>query len=74
MWDTLRVTHEGTSEVKRSRVNTLMNEYELFAMNSNESIESLQLRFTHIVNHLLSLGKYLSNDDLVESTPSLTRE
>jgi hypothetical protein len=41
MWDTLRVTHEGTSEVKISRVNTLMHEYELFAMNANKSIKIL---------------------------------
>ena len=26
MWDTLQVTHEGTSEVKRARVNTLTHE------------------------------------------------
>jgi len=30
MWDTLQVTHEGTTYVKRSRINTLTHEYELF--------------------------------------------
>ena len=29
MWDTLQVTHEGTTDVKRSRINTLTHEYEL---------------------------------------------
>ena len=38
MWDTLQVTHEDTIDVKRSRTNTLTHEYELFRMNSNESI------------------------------------
>ena len=33
MWDTLQVTHEGTTDVKRSRINTLTREYELFRMN-----------------------------------------
>ena len=30
MWDTLQLTHEGTIDVKRSRINTLTHEYELF--------------------------------------------
>ncbi|KAK7289872.1 hypothetical protein RIF29_03868 [Crotalaria pallida] len=57
MWDTLQVTHEGTSEVRRARLNVLMREYELCQMLPNESIIDLQKRFTHIINHLLALGK-----------------
>ena len=30
MWDILQVTHEGTTDVKRSRINTVTHEYELF--------------------------------------------
>lgn len=30
IWDTLVEGHEGTAEVKRSRSNTLSQEYELF--------------------------------------------
>ena len=65
MWDTLQLTHEGTTDVKRSRINTLTHEYELFRMNPNENIHSLQKRFTHIVNHLASLGKIFPNEDLI---------
>ncbi|KAL2337025.1 hypothetical protein Fmac_011471 [Flemingia macrophylla] len=65
MQDTLEVTYEGTSDVKRSRINTLTHEYELFRMNQNESIQDMQKRFTHIVNHLASLGKVFQNEDLV---------
>ena len=50
MWDTLQVTHEGTTEVKRSRINTLTHEYELFRMNPNESIQDMQKRFIHTHN------------------------
>ncbi|XP_073225568.1 uncharacterized protein [Cicer arietinum] len=32
IWDTLEVTHECTIEVKRSKLNTLSQEYELFRM------------------------------------------
>ena len=65
MWDTLQVTHEGTTNVKTSRINTLTHEYELFRMNANESIQDMQKRFTHIVNHLASLGKIFPNEDLI---------
>nr|KYP53423.1 hypothetical protein KK1_024557 [Cajanus cajan] len=64
MWDTLKVTHEGTNDVKRSRRNTLTHEYELFRMNQNGSIQDMQKRFTHIMNHLASLGKVFPNEDL----------
>ena len=30
MWDTLQVTYVGTTYVKRSRINTLTHEYELY--------------------------------------------
>lgn len=36
MWDTLQVTYEGTSEVKRARMNTLTHEYEWFRMLQGE--------------------------------------
>ena len=65
MWDTLQVTHEGTTNVKRSRINTLTHEYKLFRMNTNESIQDMQKRFTYIINHLASLGKTFPNVDLI---------
>ncbi|XP_050914601.1 uncharacterized protein LOC127129463 [Lathyrus oleraceus] len=71
-WDE---THEGTAEVKRSRLNTLSQEYELFRMQPGESILDLQKRFVHLTNHLKALGKTLSNDELnLKVLRSLTRE
>nr|KYP34781.1 hypothetical protein KK1_044212 [Cajanus cajan] len=32
-------------------------------MNQNESIQDMQKRFTHIINHLASLGKVFPNKD-----------
>ena len=46
-------------------MNTLTHEYELFRMNTNENIQSMQKIFTHIVNHLASLGKTFPNEDLI---------
>ncbi|KAF1894652.1 hypothetical protein Lal_00027029 [Lupinus albus] len=64
MWDTLQVTHEGTSKVKRARLNALSHEYELFCMFPHESICDMQKRFTHIVNHLVALDKVFAIGEL----------
>jgi len=64
MWDVLEVTHEGTSEVKRARKHALIQEYELFKMQKGESIAKVQKRFTHIVNHLIGLGKEFDKEEL----------
>lgn len=63
IWDTLVETHEGTAEVKRSRLNTLSQEYGLFRMQPKESILNLQ-KFVHLTNHLKTLGKTLTKDEL----------
>jgi len=63
IWDALETLHEGTDEVKQSKVNTLMQQYELFCMKDGETISFMQMRFTHIVNKLQNLGKKISNQD-----------
>ena len=60
----LEVTHEGTVDVRRSRNHSLVFEYEAFQMKNGETISELQTRFTHIVNHLLGLGKKFEGDEL----------
>src|SRR3954466_8716895 len=75
IWDTLVETHEGTTEVKRSRLNTLSQEYELFRMKPRETILELQKRFVHLINHLKALGKTLPTKELnLKVLISLTRE
>nr|KYP31948.1 hypothetical protein KK1_047495 [Cajanus cajan] len=64
MWDTLQVTHEGTSDVKRSRKHTLIREYELLRMNNGESISDFQKIFTHLINHLVDLGRKSEEEEL----------
>jgi len=58
------VTHEGTEEVKRSRLNTLSQNYEMFRTKPDESILELQKQFTHLTNHLIELEKIFPNNDL----------
>jgi len=64
MWDILEVTHEGTNDVKRVRKHTLIHEYELFRMQPRETIADVQKWFTHIVNHLIGLGKQFDKKEL----------
>jgi hypothetical protein len=63
MWDALETLHEGTDDVKQSKINTLVQQYELFCMEDGESISSMQMRFTHIVNKFQNLGKDISSQD-----------
>ena len=60
----LEVTHEGITNVRREREQTLVSEYEAFQIKNGETISELQTRFTHIVNHFLGLGKMFEDDEL----------
>jgi len=74
MWEILRVTHEGTDDVKRARKNSLIQEYEMFHMKLGKTIYDVQKRFTHIVNHLSGLGKTFDIDELnIKILKSLNR-
>ena len=64
IWDRLEVTHEGTNQVKESKINMLVHKYELFKIEHDESITAMFTRFTDI-NGLKSLGKSYTNSELV---------
>lgn len=63
MWDALMDLHEGTEDVKQSKINELTEEYECFHMEQGETIAAMQIRFIHLVNKLEMLGKTISNHD-----------
>ena len=68
------MTHEGTNEVKRVRKNTIIQEYEMFRNKAEEIIYDVQKRFTHIVNHLIALGKTFEKEELnIKILKSLNR-
>jgi len=64
MWEVLEVTHEGTNNLKRSRKHSFIQEYKLFRMQPEENIVDVQKRFTHIVNHLIGLGKVFDKEEI----------
>ena len=43
--------------MKRARKHALIQEYLILRMLKGETIADVKKRFTHIVNHLISLGK-----------------
>ena len=58
-------THFNSHMRAQLMLRDLTYEYELFRMKTNENIQDMQKRFTHIVNHLVSLGKTFPNEDLI---------
>ncbi|XP_028070162.1 uncharacterized protein LOC114272640 [Camellia sinensis] len=65
IWDKLIVTHEGTTQVKESRVSLLVHNYELFKMKHDENISQMFTRVTDIINSLKSLEKTYRNVEIV---------
>ena len=60
VWRILEITHEGTNQVKDSKVRILLKEYEMFKMKPNESIVEMFTRFIDVVNGLEGLGRSVS--------------
>ncbi|XP_074283209.1 uncharacterized protein LOC141607759 [Silene latifolia] len=57
IWDTLILAYEGMSQVKKQRNDLLMQQYEMFNMMKDESINYLSCRFSSIVNELKGQGR-----------------
>jgi len=62
IWSHLVVTHEGTSQVKRVKIDILHSQYENFTMQDNDPIDDMITKFTKITNGLTSLGDTIDND------------
>ena len=65
MWDKLELIYEGMSEVKETKANLLITEYEMFKMKNDESISDMFVRLMQIINHLKALGKMYTDTELV---------
>ena len=65
MWAKLELIYEGTTEVKETKANLLITEYEMFKMKIVESISYMFARLMQLINHLKALGKTYTNTKLV---------
>ncbi|WP_423242516.1 hypothetical protein, partial [Vibrio vulnificus] len=70
-WEILEVTHEGMTQVKETKINILLYDYEIFTMKENESITLMLDRFVEITNELASFGKPMLESDRVKKILSL---
>ena len=61
IWSHLVVTHEGTSQVKRAKIDLLCSQYKNFTMHEHDSIDDMVTKFTKITNDLTSLGDAIDN-------------
>ena len=52
IWDRLQVLHEGTDQVKETKISMLVHQYEMFKMLEHENIDEMTTRFMHIINQL----------------------
>ena len=65
MWDKLELIYEGTIEVKETKANLLITEYEMFRMKTDESISDMFAILMQLINHLKALGKMYIDTELV---------
>jgi len=65
IWYALKITHEGTNQVKESKIDMFVHQYELFKMLSNEFTTSMFTRMTTVTNSLDALGRTYTNTDIV---------
>ncbi|XP_070008575.1 uncharacterized protein [Nicotiana sylvestris] len=71
IWEALQMAHEGTTQVKQSKIDMFTTEYELFRMKDDESIQDMHTRFTSIINELHSLGEVIPRNKLVRKVLSV---
>ncbi|XP_070008496.1 intracellular protein transport protein USO1-like [Nicotiana sylvestris] len=71
IWKALQTAHEGTTQVKQSKIDMLTTAYELFRMKDDESIQDMHTRFTSIINELHSLGEIIPRNKLVRKILSI---
>ena len=64
IWILLQVTHEGTNQVKESKIGALTQKYELFKMLEDEDISKMFTRFNDIIVQLQGLGKPIPSSEL----------
>nr|XP_016468235.1 PREDICTED: uncharacterized protein LOC107790786 [Nicotiana tabacum] len=69
--EALQTAHEGTTQIKQSKIDMLTTEYELFKMKEDESIQDMHMSFTSIVNELHSLKEIIQRNKLVRKILSV---
>ncbi|KAK2388682.1 gag-protease polyprotein [Trifolium repens] len=64
-WEILKITHEGTSKVKSSRLQLLNSKFENLKMKEEETVYDFHMNILDLANSFDSLGERLSEEKLV---------
>ena len=62
IWRKLEVVYEGIDQVKDTKINLLMTQYEEFKLLQSENINDMNGRFQKIINNLKMLRKIISEE------------
>ncbi|GJY71625.1 hypothetical protein Tco_0475328 [Tanacetum coccineum] len=65
IWQSLLITHQGNSQVKDNKINLLVQQYELFTILIEKSIDSGFARFNTIITSLKDLDEGFSSKNYV---------
>ncbi|XP_069144342.1 uncharacterized protein [Solanum lycopersicum] len=60
IWDCLKTAHEGTEQVKESKIDMLTSSHENFKMKEGETVHDMFTKLSSITNELRSLGEPIS--------------
>ncbi|GJR01042.1 hypothetical protein Tco_0524026 [Tanacetum coccineum] len=65
IWDTLLITHQGSSQVKDNKKDLLIQQYEHFTILEKESMDNAFARFNNIITSLKALDEGFSSKNYV---------
>ncbi|XP_070007570.1 uncharacterized protein [Nicotiana sylvestris] len=71
IWEALQATHEGTTQVKQSKIDMLTTVCELFKIKDDESIQDMHTRVTSIIHELNYLGEIIPRNKLARKILSM---
>ncbi|KAK1385647.1 CCHC-type domain-containing protein [Heracleum sosnowskyi] len=64
VWDTIKVSHEGTSKVREVKLDLLLSDYESFRLEKDESIKEAQGRFLILMNSIALLERHIPQAEI----------
>ena len=74
-WESLKITHEGTSKVKMSRLQLLTTQFENLRMKADEFIHDFHMSIIDITSSSGALGEKMSEEKIVRKIlRSLTKK
>lgn len=65
-WDSLEKTHEGSKEVKKSKLQMLISRFEIIKMKEDETFGEFYTQLSNTVNSIYGLGEKVSEVKTIE--------